>query len=944
MWQCPGAAREVLLTDAEEALAPHVERNAGDVLAPRAPVQVHVSPRLAGPVTEADSIPWHATPPSDVLVTLESTAKGLGTGEAAARLARHGRNALDSAPPRSAASILVDQFRSVMVLLLIVAAAVAFATGDVIDAIAIAGVLIINSSIGFITEFRARRAMHALLQLEVSRATVLRDGERSDIDARDVVPGDVIELEAGQGVPADARLLATTELSATEAALTGESLPVPKRADAERSADTLLSERDTMVYKATTIATGRGRAVVVATGHGTEVGRIGKLVQGVKETRTPLEHHLNELGHRLIWVTIAAVGAVVAVGLLRGEPLAGMLEIGITLAVAAVPEGLLAIATITMAVGVHRMARRRASIRRLPVVETLGAVTVVCTDKTGTLTTGEMTATTLWVAGQEYAITGVGYGAAGDLLADGAPVSHALAPVLERAFRTATLANRADVVTEDGRTRPVGDPTEAALIVAARKVGIERSALLLDWPEVGEIPFSSERQLMATFHRGADGNLVAYVKGASGRLFALSDRMLTADGHAPLGDAERAILRATNDELAARGLRVLALASGVVSAPTEAALGGLTFAGFVGIVDPPAPHVRETIARFREAGIRTVMLTGDQRLTAGAIARQLGLVEREDEVVDGREIAALSDPELTTRLVTARAMSRVSPADKLRVVDALQATGAVVAMLGDGVNDAPALKKANVGIAMGGRGTDVAKEAASVVLQDDRFETIAVAIEEGRVIFANIRKFVFYLFSCNLAEVLVLLIAGIVGLPIPLLPLQILWLNLVTDTFPALALALEPAESDVMRRPPNDPRAALLSRDMIGSIAFYGALMTAATLAAFLWALTNPERSDKAVTMSFLTLSLAQVFHLGNARSATPVLAWRSVVRNRYALGAVALTIALQALALHLPVLSRILRTQPLTLGEWLAALGFAAVPAVVGQSLKLWRGRRAVR
>jgi len=758
------------------------------------------------------------------------------------------------------------------------------------------------------------------------------------------VPGDVIELEAGRGVPADARLLSATELSAAEAAVTGESLSVPKRADAVLTVGTPLSERQTMVYQATAIATGRGHGVVVATGRSTEVGQIGVLVQGIEETKTPLERRLDQLGHRLIWVTVAAVAAVVGVGLLRGETLSRMVEIGITLAVAAVPEGLVAIATITMAVGVRRMARRSASIRRLPVVETLGAVTVVCTDKTGTLTTGEMTVTTLWIAGREYTITGAGYGAAGEIIADGASVTLPLEPSLETALRIATLANRADVVNENGRVRPIGDPTEAALVVAARKVGIERKALLLEWPEAGEIPFSSERQLMATFHRGAGGRLVAYVKGAPRRLFALTDRMLTPEGEAPVGDTERAILLKMNDTLAGRGLRVLALASGEVSAPSEDALRGLVFVGFVGIVDPPAPQVKETIARFRDAGIRTVMLTGDQRLTAAAIARELGLLERDDEVVDGPELQQLSDLELTTRLAAARAMSRVSPADKLRVVDAFQATGAVVAMLGDGVNDAPALKKANVGIAMGGRGTDVAKEAASVVLQDDRFETIAAAIEEGRVIFANIRKFVFYLFSCNLAEVLVLLVAGIAGLPIPLLPLQILWLNLVTDTFPALALALEPADSDVMRHPPHDPKAALLSRAMIGSIAFYGALMTAATLAAFLWALATPERSDKAVTISFLTLSLAQIFHLGNARSSTPVMSWRAVVRNRYALGAVALTIVLQALALHLPALAQILRTRPLTPREWIVAIGFAVVPAVVGQALKLWRGRRPSR
>ena len=881
---------------------------------------------------------WHAVPVNEVLAGLDSHPEGLTTGDAQARLARVGPNALPSTPPRSAIRILVDQLKSVMVLLLVAAAGISLATGDVIDAIAIAAVLVINASIGFVTELRARRAMDALLALEVPRATVVRDGAPRDVDARELVPGDVIELEAGQGVPADARLIATTELSATEATLTGEAVPVRKHADAALAADTTLAERRTMVYKATAIATGRGRAVIVATGQHTEVGRIGDLVKGVEDTKTPLERRLDQLGHRLIWVTVAAVGAVIGVGVLRGEPLARMVELGITLAVAAVPEGLVAIATITMAVGVRRMARRRASIRRLPVVETLGAVTVVCTDKTGTLTTGEMTATTIWAAGAEYTFTGAGYEAAGEVRTSDGVVASPLPQALEIALRISLLANRAGLVEEDGRVHPIGDPTEAALIVAGRKAGIAREALVREAPEAGEVPFSSERQLMATFHREGD-RLVAYVKGAPRRLLAIADRQLTADGAAPLGDAERDALMKTNDALAARGLRVLALATGPVASPAEDALSDLVFVGFVGIVDPPAPQVKETIARFRDAGIRTVMLTGDQRLTAASIARELGLLERDDAVVDGRELESLSDAALTARLVSAHAMSRVSPADKLRVVDAFQATGAVVAMLGDGVNDAPALKAADVGVAMGRRGTDVAKEAASVVLQDDRFETIAAAIEEGRVIFANIRKFVFYLFSCNLAEILVVLIAGIAGLPIPLLPLQILWLNLVTDTFPALALALEPAESDVMQRPPHDPKEALLSREMLGSIAFYGALMTASTLGAFLWALASPARADSAVTMAFLTLSLAQVFHLGNARSASPVLSLAAIVRNRYALGAVILTVGLQVLAVYLPALARVLHTQPLTMNDWLVALGFAVVPAIVGQLSKLFRG-----
>jgi Ca2+-transporting ATPase len=565
-------------------------------------------------------------------------------------------------------------------------------------------------------------------------------------------------------------------------------------------------------------------------------------------------------------------------------------------------------------------------------------VTVVCTDKTGTLTMGEMTATTLWVAGREYEISGEGYEPDGTILVDGSPVALPLEGPIAMALRIAMLANRADVVEMDGRMQARGDPTEAALVVAAAKGGLGRAALLAEAPEIGEVPFSSERQFMTTFHRARDGGIVALLKGAPRRVLELCDKMATRDGSARLDDAARAMLLATNDDLASRGLRLLALATGEVTAPEKEALDRLMFVGFVGIVDPPAPRVKETIARFREAGIRTVMLTGDQRLTAAAIARQLGLLERDEEVVDGRDLERLDTVELAATLAEARALSRVSPADKLRVVDAFQSSGAVVAMLGDGVNDAPALKSADVGVAMGRRGTDVAKEAASVVLQDDRFETVAAAIEEGRVIFANIRKFVFYLFSCNLAEVLVILVASIAGLPLPLLPLQILWLNLVTDTFPALALALEPAEPDMMRRPPVDPKTALLSAAMLRAIAFYAVLITGACLGGFVWALASPAHAEKAQTMAFLTLALAQIFHLGNGRSTDPVLAWRAAVRNRYALGAVALTITLQVLALHLPGLARVLGTHPLTLREWVIALGLGLVPAVVGQGLRVRR------
>src|SRR5690606_16013826 len=611
-----------------------------------------------------------------------------------------------------------------------------------------------------------------------------------------------------------------------------------------------------MVFKATTAVAGSARALVTATGMATEVGRIGELVGGIVEEQTPLERQLDQLGRRLVYLALGVAGLVIALGAAQGIPLGQMLETGIALAIAAVPEGLPAVATITLALGLRRMARRNALIRRLPAVETLGSVTAICTDKTGTLTAGEQTTTVLWLDGRELRITGTGYAPEGEILDDGSAVSPDDDPFLFAALRTAALANRAGIERTDGRWTARGDPTEAALLVAAAKAGLDRDELRSRYPETGEVPFSSERMLMATFHTTPDGDTLAAVKGAPGRIIELCTRKLTADGERDLDDEGRRRLVAINDDLASRGLRVLALAQkspaparvegvGTGGAPAPArgedGLEGLTFIGFAGIIDPPAEGVKESIAAFRHAGIRTVMLTGDQRLTAEAIARDLGVLEPGEETLDGRELARLSDDELAERARRVAAFSRVSPEDKLRIVSAYQQEGEIVAMLGDGVNDAAAMKKAHIGVAMGRRGTDVAKEAASLVLQDDRFPTIAVAIEEGRVVFDNIRKFVFYLFSCNLAEVLVLLGAGVAGLPLPLTALQILWLNLVTDTFPALALALEPAEPDIMDRPPRDPRAAILSAGFLRAIVFFSALITLPSLAAFLWGLSGSE-------------------------------------------------------------------------------------------------------
>lgn len=884
----------------------------------------------------------HALPGEEVLARLEAPADGLSEAEARGRLERFGPNALRAAKPVSAWKILADQFRSVVVLLLAAAAVVAWVIGDPIEAAAVIAVLVINAALGFATEYRARGAMAALLRLEVPHATVLRDGRPREIAAQGLVPGDVFLLEAGQSVPADARLLAAAELRTNEAALTGESLPVRKDAGAVLAPDTPLAERVNRVYMSTAVAAGSGRAVVVSTGMETEVGRIGGLVGGIREERTPLEHRLDALGRRLVWVTLGVAGVVVGLGLLRGEALGPMLETGIALAIAAVPEGLAAVSTIALAVGVARMARRNALVRRLPAVESLGSATTVCTDKTGTLTAGEMTVTTLWVAGREYRVGGTGYRPEGGFAVDGEPVELPREPVLERALRVGALANRASLEPAEGAWTIRGDPTEAALLVAARKAGMERDELLERWPETGELPFSSERMLMATFHRGAEGSL-AYVKGAPARVLERSASLLTPSGEVPLDAASRERVLEKNRELAARGLRVLALAEGTAVSPGEGELQGLTLVGLVGMSDPPAAGVRETIERFHGAGIRTVMITGDQRLTAEAVARELGILRPGDEVAEGRELLGLSPEEVAGRLARVSALSRVSPEDKLRIVEAFQHRGEIVAMLGDGVNDAPALKKADIGVAMGIRGTDVAKEAAAVVLQDDRFQTIGAAVEEGRVIFDNIRKFVFYLFSCNVAEVFVILGASLLGLPQPLLPLQILWLNLVTDTFPALSLAVEPGEADVMRRPPHDPQRAILSAGFVRAIGFYALLITGVTLAAFLWVLRAPGADPaRAITVAFMTLALAQTFHLGNARAREPVLGWRRATANRWALAAMAVTVALQLLAVYFTPLGRVLDVVPLAPADWAVVVPLALLPAVVGQGIALLgRSRR---
>ncbi|MBA3948492.1 MAG: HAD-IC family P-type ATPase [Acidobacteria bacterium] len=821
---------------------------------------------------------WHAAPADAVLTELKVSREGLSAAEAAARLEQYGPNRLAPSPPASLWALLLHQLTSVVVALLVAATAIAFFLGDQVEAAAIAAVLVVNTLIGFVTELRARRAMESLLKLDAARATVVRDGATAAIDAQLLVPGDIVLLEAGAKVPADGRVIGEAELRTNEAPLTGESMPVSKDPLATLADDTVLAERKTMVYKGTTVSSGTARVAVTATGAGTELGRIGALVEGVREEKTPLEIRLDALGRRLIWVALVVAAIVAGLGALQGAPMGLVIETGLALAIAAVPEALPTVVTIALAVGMRRMARRHALVRRLPAVETLGSTTVVCTDKTLTLTTGEMALARVWSGGREM------------------PATEAPAPL----FETGVLASGAD------------DPLDRAILAAGERIGVSRAALLQERPERGTVPFTSDRKYMASFHEGGAAGrkeLRAYVKGAPGRLLEMSAH-LAGDG-APLllDEALRQQVIDANAVMASEGLRVLAFASKAVERTGAEALEGLTFEGLAGFIDPPAEGVKEAIATLKRAGLRTIMITGDQKLTAEAIARDLG-------------VGAVH--------------SRVSPEDKLRIVEELQAQGEIVAMLGDGVNDAAALKRADVGVAMGGRGTDVAKDAAAIVLQDDRFGTIAAAVEEGRVIFTNIRKFVFYLFSCNLAEVLVLLAAGVAGLPLPLLPLQLLWLNLLTDTFPALALAVEPGDKDVMLQPPRDPREAIMSRAFLLSVLLYASMITAATLAPFLWALGAAPQ--KATTIAFMTLAFAQVLHLGNARSAGAVVRPASIISNPWALVGAGVAIALQLLAIFYAPLRDILHLVPLDGRDWMVIVGCAAAPAVAGQLIKMFR------
>ncbi|HEU5173832.1 MAG TPA: cation-translocating P-type ATPase [Gemmatimonadaceae bacterium] len=870
---------------------------------------------------------WHSRDVPDVLAELATTASGLSSDEASRRLSLHGPNELQAVGGVTAWTTLAAQFRNVLVVILLAATILSALLGHGLEAAVIAVIVLLAVLLGFVQEYRAERALESLREMAAPTAHVIRDGAEADIPARELVPGDLIVLHAGDRIPADARVTASAILTVDEAPLTGESAAVEKTPERLAAESLAVGDRRNMVHAGTMVTHGRGQAVVVATGMATEFGRISSLVQTVKPGRTPLQQNLDRLGKMLGKAALAVIAVIVLLGVWRGMPPLEMFIFGIALAVAVVPEALPAVVTISLAIGARRMVKRRALVRRLPVVETLGCTSTICSDKTGTLTRNEMTVRRIATADGVTEVGGLGYDRAGELQRAGATVDPP-ADVREL-LAAAVLASDARVVEDDdGRRRIQGDPTEGALVVAAEKAGLDQAQLNGDQPRRDEIPFTAERRRMTTLHEARDAGSVAYSKGAVDAILPDCATIRRHEADDQLGQAERDAIVALEREMAAAGLRVLAVAR-KERTDRENAERGMTLLGVIGMMDPPRAEARAAVQTCREAGITPVMITGDHPLTATAIANEIGLLEGR-RIVSGTELAAMSDADLARDVDRIGVYARVSPADKLRVVAAWQARRDVVAMTGDGVNDAPALRKADVGIAMGIAGTDVSKDAAGMTLLDDNFATIVAAVEEGRIVFCNIRKYLTFLLSSNVGEILLMAGAALAGMPLPLTAVQVLYVNLATDGLPALALAVDPPEPDLMQRKPRDPQSGVFPRPLIVLLLSGGAWSALVNLGLFAWLLRTGRPLAEAMAVTFVSLVLIQFFKAYSYRS-DRYSVLRRPFANRWLNLAIAWEIAVLALVVYVPFVQRPFGTFTFAWTDWAlaASLAFTVVPVL---------------
>ena len=857
---------------------------------------------------------WHRVTINEVISTLKSDKDcGLSKAEANRRLAEHGPNELEAARRSSPWSMLGEQFKNILIIILIIAIVLSALLGHTVEAIAITVIMLFAVLLGFVQEYRAERAIEALKKMAAPTATVIRDGEEEDIPARDLVPGDIIFLRAGDRVSADARLIEAINLQVEEAPLTGESVPVEKQTAALEGSELAIGDRKNMAYAGTVVTYGRGRGVVVATGMQTEFGKIAKLLQSVETGKTPLQQNLDKVGHLLARAAIVVVLLIVALGFFRGQPLLEMLIFGIALAVAVVPEALPAVVTISLAIGVQRMVKRNALIRRLPAVETLGCTSVICSDKTGTLTKDEMTVRKIFIASQMLDVSGSGYDPHGKFSRNGSVIEPF--PQLITLLRAGILASDAHLSRDgdNGQWHIKGDPTEGALVVAAAKADLHRTELDAQFPRVNEIPFTSETKRMTTLHESPHG-MVAYSKGAPEVILNSCAGQLTERGQASLDTSERETILLSARQMASEALRVLAVAQ-KPDAALESAEKEMVFLGLVGMIDPPRLEAKGAVQVCKEAGIKPVMITGDHPLTAQAIARELGILNN-GSILTGVTLEGMDEADLENKVETIDVYARVSPAHKLRVVTALQKKGHFVAMTGDGVNDAPALKKADIGIAMGITGTDVTKEAAAMTLTDDNFASIVAAVEEGRGVFDNIKKYLMYLLSSNIGEICLMAAATLLGLPLPLSAVQILYVNLATDGLPALALAVDPPEADLMRRKPRNPRTGIFTRPVITLMLLGGLWSAAVNIGLFTWALNSGRSIEEAMTMTFVSLVLIQFFKAYNFRSDRNSVLNRPFA-NKWLNLAILWELALLALVVYLPLLQTPVGTfsLPLSIG-----------------------------
>lgn len=883
---------------------------------------------------------WWMLSATDCLAKLNTNAAaGLDVQEAQRRLEEYGPNELQAAHRVSPWTLLLQQFKNVLIIILFIATVLSAFLGHEIEAIAIAVIVLLAVLLGFVQEYRAERAIEALRQMAAPTADVIRDGQEINIPARELVPGDIIVLRAGDKIPADARLIEAINLQIEEAALTGESVPVEKNIAPMANPNSALGDRKNIAYAGTAATYGRGSAVIVATGMNTEFGKIAQMLQTVETGRTPLQENLDKVGRALAWAALVVVAIIVALGLMRGQPFVEMLIFGVALAVAVVPEALPAVVTISLAIGVQRMVHRHALMRRLSAVETLGSTSIICSDKTGTLTKDEMTVRKVYIAGKVLDVSGAGYEPKGQYSFDGAPIEPSGG--LKQFLQAATLASDAHIVHNetDGHWDIKGDPTEGALVVAAAKIGLEKDDLDKQFPRVNEIPFTSETKRMTTLHTAQQGN-IACSKGALEIILESCAKQLTDNGETMLDAASRTAILEASHRMAGEAMRVLAVAS-KSNTTLETAEREMTFLGFVGMIDPPRPEAKAAVQTCESAGIKVVMITGDHPVTAQAIARELGILKA-GRVVTGDELEAMPDAELEREVSNIEVYARVSPAHKLRVVTALQKNGQIVAMTGDGVNDAPALKKADIGIAMGITGTDVSKEAAAMTLTDDNFASIVAAVEEGRGIFSNIKKYLMYLLSSNLGEIGLMGIATLAGMPLPLSAVQILFVNLFTDGLPALALAVDPPEKDLMQRKPRNPRTGIFTRPVVALMTAGGIWSTIVNLGLFVWARQSGRSIEEAMTMTFMSLVLIQFFKAYNFRSDRHSVLNKPFA-NKWLNWAILAELLVLLVIVYLPVLHRPFGTYSLPLVDWVIVVILAFSVSPVLEAVK-WFERRIYR